>query len=332
MDNNTLKIILKEYNIKREHAIQEAEEKKRIIFSSNEELKNIEDKINKTAILATKSILNKDLNCNLSDFEKQIENLKIKKFNLLKQLGTSQDELLPKFNCSICKDTGFVFSNGTNTLCNCLKQKLLDVAYNQSNISKSKNDTFENFDFNKYSDEVNEKIYGNNISPRKNIAIIKDIAINFIENFDDIKEKNLIFIGNTGLGKTYLSNCIANELLKNGKTVLYQTAPILLDMAVDYKFNKNNISYNMYKNIFDVDLLIIDDLGTESLNSIKFAELFTIINTRLLNQNNKITKTIISTNLSLKNLFETYDERIVSRLVGNYNICKFFGEDIRFKK
>lgn len=332
MDNNALKIILKEYNMKREHALQEAEGKKRKIFSSNKELQDIEDEINKTAILAAKSILNKDSTCNIYDFEKQIENLKIKKFNLLKQLGTDSNELLPKFDCSICKDTGFVFSDGTNSLCNCLKQKLLDVAYNQSNISNSKNDTFEYFDLNKYSDEVNEKQYGSNISPRKNISIIKDIAINFIENFDDIKEKNLIFIGNTGLGKTFLSNCIANELLKNGKTVLYQTAPILLDMAVDYKFNKNNISYNMYKNIFDVDLLIIDDLGTESLNSIKFAELFTIINTRLLNQNNRITKTIISTNLSLKNLFETYDERIVSRLAGNYNICKFFGEDIRFKR
>ena len=89
---------------------------------------------------------------------------------------------------------------------------------------------------------------------------------------------------------------------------------------------------NFYQSILDCDLLIIDDLGTESLNSMKLSELFTILNTRILNLNSKITKTIISTNLSLQNLFNTYDERIVSRIIGNYDICYFFGEDIRFKQ
>ena len=133
-------------------------------------------------------------------------------------------------------------------------------------------------------------------------------------------------------GKSFLSSCIANELLKKGKTVLYQTAPIMLDTIIDYRFDKNTSSKDIYDNLLNVDLLIIDDLGTESMNSLKFAELFNVINSRLLNSNNKKTKTIISTNLSLQNLFSTYDERIVSRIVGNYNICYFFGDDIRFKK
>ena len=85
-------------------------------------------------------------------------------------------------------------------------------------------------------------------------------------------------------------------------------------------------------NLLNVDLLIIDDLGTETINSMKYTELFTIINTRLLNQNQKITKTIISTNLDLKTIFSVYNERIGSRIIGNYNIYKFFGDDIRFKK
>ena len=161
------------------------------------------------------------------------------------------------------------------------------------------------------------------------------MCLNFIDKFDDINEKNLLFTGNTGLGKSFLSSCIANELLKKGKTVLYQTAPTMLDTLVDYRFGKikpnNGVNIDIGNDILNVDLLIIDDLGTESMNSIKFAELFNIINTRSLNSN-KITKTIISTNLSLQNLFSNYDERIVSRLIGNYNICYFFGEDIRFKK
>ena len=120
-------------------------------------------------------------------------------------------------------------------------------------------------------------------------------------------------------------------MLKQGKTVLYQTAPVMLDTIIDYRFNKPGTT-NIYDNILDVDLLIIDDLGTECMNSMKFSELFNVINTRLLNQNNHITKTIISTNLNLKELSEKYDERIFSRFVGFYNICRFFGEDIRFKK
>ncbi len=133
-----------------------------------------------------------------------------------------------------------------------------------------------------------------------------------------------------------MSNCIASELLKDGKTVLYQTAPVLLESVIDYKLNKNkyqnNINNNIYKSVLNTDLLIIDDLGTESLNSMKLSELFTILNTRILNLNNKITKTIISTNLNINQIFENYEERIGSRIAGYYDIYYFFGDDLRFKK
>lgn len=130
-----------------------------------------------------------------------------------------------------------------------------------------------------------------------------------------------------------MSNCIANELLKKGKTVLYQTAPILLESVIDYKMNRNkNMLENIYQSILECDLLIIDDLGTESLNSMKLSELFTILNTRILNLNSKSTKTIISTNLNINDIFRNYEERIGSRIVGYYDIYCFFGEDLRFKK
>ncbi|MFR2788764.1 MAG: ATP-binding protein [Clostridia bacterium] len=130
-----------------------------------------------------------------------------------------------------------------------------------------------------------------------------------------------------------MSNCIAAELIKNGKTVLYQTAPILLESVIDYKMSKQKKpSENIYKSVLEADLLIIDDLGTESLNSMKLSELFTIINTRILNLNNKITKTIISSNLNIKDIFRNYEERIGSRIAGYYDIYYFFGNDLRFKK
>ena len=130
-----------------------------------------------------------------------------------------------------------------------------------------------------------------------------------------------------------MSNCIARELLKKGKTVLYQTAPVLLDTVIDYKMNKQkDYKEDVLKSVLGCDLLIIDDLGTESLNSMKLSELFNIINTRILNLNQKITKTIISTNLSIKDIFNNYEERIGSRIAGYYDIYCFFGDDLRFHR
>ena len=130
-----------------------------------------------------------------------------------------------------------------------------------------------------------------------------------------------------------MSNCIAYELLKKGKTVLYQTAPVLLESVINFKLGKSeNWGDNLVKSILDTDLLIIDDLGTETMNPMKLSELFAIINTRILNLNNKITKTIISTNLSINDIFNNYQDRIGSRIAGYYDIYYFFGDDLRLKK
>ena len=145
------------------------------------------------------------------------------------------------------------------------------------------------------------------------------------QNFNNF---NLNFYSDEINKQKYNSDiCIANELLKKDKTVLYQTASVMLDTIISYRFGKPNVSKNIYDYLLNVDLLIIDDLGTEGVNNMKLVELFNIINSRLLTPNKK---TIISTNLSLQNLFNTYDERIVSRIIGSYDICYFFGEDIRF--
>ena len=206
------------------------------------------------------------------------------------------------------------------------------MEYNKCNIGNLESENFSTFSLDYYSDEVNPEKYGIPISPRENVKRIKDLSINFINNFDNPKQKNLLFTGDTGLGKTFLCNCIAYELLKQGKTVLYQTAPVMIDSIINYRFAKTPSNSNIIDHILNVDLLIIDDLGTETLNTMKLTELFTIINSRILNQNNKITKTIISTNLSLRDLFSIYNERIGSRFVGHYDIFKFVGDDIRFKK
>ena len=331
MADSILKNILSQYNQKKISAEYEAEQRKQDIYKRYPKLQDIDDKLTKLAISTTKSLINNNDKELLKELNENINHLKEEKNRILKSLNIESDYFEPRYECKLCKDTGYITNKDyTTTMCSCLKQKLYDEQYNKANISNLDTQNFNNFSDLLYSDKVDENKYRTNISPRENINLIKDICQKFIDNFDDKNQKNLLFTGNTGLGKTFLSSCIANEIIKKGKNVLYQTAPVMLDSIIDYRFGKSN-STNILDSILNVDLLIIDDLGTECMNNMKFTEMFNIINTRLLNQN-KITKTIISTNLSLKELYANYDERIVSRIVGNYDICYFFGDDIRFKK
>lgn len=332
MSNPILKDLLKEYEKKRFIAHSNYEYKKEIFYKSNPDLEQINSKINNLAILISKETL-KNNQSQIDKLRKDFNKLQKQKEIILKELNLPENFFSPDYECKLCHDTGYIIDeNIKSVLCNCIKQKLFNIKYNSSNIGDLDKENFSTFDISLYSTEINKEKFKASISPRVNIENIKKIAEQFINNFDSPEEKNLLFIGNTGLGKTFLSNCIAAELLKKEKTVLYQSSSSMLDSILDYKFSKEDSSDNIYNNILNVDLLIIDDLGTENINALKFAELFNIINSRLLNQNHKITKTIISTNLSIDNLFKNYDERIVSRLVGYYNICRFFGDDIRFIK
>lgn len=331
MNPSNLKTLLMEYEKKRMRAIYDAEQRKAELYQKEPSLQKIEDELSKEAIsISKKMLVLKDASL-LEQLNQKIALLKQKKLSLLASLGKDESYLKPYYECSDCNDTGYLTNSYESTMCHCLKQKLFNLEYNKSNIANLQKENFEHFSFDVYSDVANEEKYHCKLSPRKNMEFIYQLVHTFIDEFDDASQKNLLFTGNTGLGKSFLSSCIANELLKKGKTVLYQTAPVMLDTIMDYRFGKANTSKDIYDNLLNVDLLIIDDLGTECINNMKFSELFNIINTRLLNSK-KTTKTIISTNLSLDNLFATYDERIVSRLVGNYNICYFFGDDIRFKQ
>lgn len=315
----------------REKAIYDADIRKQSLYKEIPRLQEIEDELNKCAISVAKSVLANNSSNSINDLQSTIKKLKDERHNILKENKKDDSFFLPVYNCTLCNDTGYVFDNGQTSMCSCLKQKLLDIEYNKSNVGNLDKENFKKFNINLYSDEINAEKYDSDISPRENIKIIGKKVKKFIKDFDNPNEKNLLFCGGTGLGKTFLSNCIVYELLSQGKTVLYQTAPVMLDNLIAELFDKT-LSKTFSQDLLTADLLVIDDLGTETMNSMKFTELYKIINTRLLNQNGKITKTIISTNLDLQGLFNTYDERIVSRFVGNYNVYKFFGDDIRFKK
>ena len=234
MSPEIIKEINKEYEQKRIKAYNELIEKKKNIYSRIPRLQQIDDEINQYAMKTTKSLLIAEPEEKyeyVKDLENKIEELKKEKNDLLQRNNISNDDLSIKYECNICNDTGFV----NNEKCSCYKQKLINYHYNTSNLLSLKDDNFDNFNINLYSDEIYDDL---KISPKQNILNIKKISQEFIDNFDDIEQKNLLFTGESGLGKTYMSSCIANELLKKGKTVLYQTAPLLMDKLIENKFNK----------------------------------------------------------------------------------------------
>lgn len=260
------------------------------------------------------------------ELKKEIDSLKLEKENILSSLNIS---LKPVYSCDKCNDTGYVKENGITSMCSCFRQELINESYSKSNLYKLKDECFEKVNLNLFSDQPSPAKYNTDVSPRENMKKIIEISRKFIDNFESPEQKNLLFTGTPGVGKTFMSSCIANEIINKNYTVLYQTSSLLLNSIFEYKFNKEENSKELYNNLFSVNLLIIDDLGTENLTAAKFEELFTILNSRLITPG---TKTIISTNLSLEDLSRTYDHRILSRLMGNFIILRFYGDDVRLIK
>lgn len=327
-----IKRIERQYEIKRNQADAMFLSEKKAIYESTPKLSEIDKEITKLGIQTAKLSIKTsttDTKKEIEELQSKIISLKTAKENILKELNIS---LVPKYSCHKCNDTGYIINDGLSEMCSCMRQELLNEAYNKSNMHSLKTETFANLDLNLFSDLPNPAKYKSDISPRENVKKILNISEEFIKNFSSPNQKNLLFTGSTGIGKTYISSCIANEIIKGGYNVLYQTSPLLLDNIFNYKYNNkyNSSSSNeLYNSLFNVNLLIIDDLGTENLTAAKFSEIFTILNARLITPN---TKTIISTNFSLEELSKMYDSRILSRLIGHFNICRFFGEDIRMKQ
>ncbi len=200
MANEILNSLLKEYEQKKLKAEIDLEKRKENLYELIPRLEEIDNELHSFAINTAKNILNNSNSSSVQELEEKIKILKKEKENLLLENNYNLDYLKPFYECKLCNDTGFITDNSLNTsMCSCLKQKLLDVSINKSNMYNLKNQNFDSFNEFIFSDEVDFAKYKFNISPRKNILNIKSKCIDFISNFDNPDYKNLLFVGSTGL-------------------------------------------------------------------------------------------------------------------------------------
>jgi DNA replication protein DnaC len=325
LKNDQYNQILREYDsrkLQNKHALDKRREE---AYELIPELKEIEDKIISLSARSGRLALYGDEDA-LKDLREKTSELKSRQINLLVEQGLPADFLELQYHCNKCKDTGYI----GNEKCSCFKQAISDLLYAGSNIkSILVRENFSKFSFRYYSDDYIDESIG--MSPLTNMQKVVANCKNFIRHFNKNND-NLLLLGNTGVGKTFLANCIARELLDRGYTVIYLTAFRLFDILEKNKFAKDEDrayeAANQFEYILDCDLLIIDDLGTELNNSFTNSQLYLIINERLLRQKS----TVISTNLSLTNINTTYGERIFSRIASNYSVHRIIGEDIRLHK
>jgi DNA replication protein DnaC len=242
--------------------------------------------------------------------------LQAERQEILQENGYDTHYLDVAFLCRECADTGFIGSR----MCSCYEEALRQAAYNHSVLATAMPEArFENFHLNYYSCEPD----ATGISPKERMEFVWNSCRTFCQEFDSQK-KSLLFYGPTGLGKTFLSGCISRELTDRGKIVVYDTAYSIFSLLEKEKFYRDG-SETDTSYLFECDLLIIDDLGTEMQTSFTKSAFYNLVNTRLLK--NKLT--LINTNCTMKELEQTYTPRIMSRLLGEYTLMRFAGEDIR---
>lgn len=241
-----------------------------------------------------------------------------KRKELLKTAGFPEDYLEVKYTCEICKDTGY----NQEFYCQCYRKLIRDVAREElSANSPLKKCTFESFSVDRYPDVI-DSVMG--VNQREHMKDNYEYCKAFAENFTT-NSRGIFMYGKTGLGKTHLSLAIANVVIDKGFDVYYGSVQSIMDKLEGEHFGRLPRGESIKEDILNCDLLIIDDLGTEFATQFTNAEIYNIVNTRILAS----LPTIISTNLDFNEISEKYSQRVASRIVGSCDSMYFCGKDIR---
>lgn len=285
-------------------------------------LRDLDAAISSVSVTQARHLLDGDSNA-LEEAHARLCDLFDQKHKLLLQSGFPADYLDMQYTCPDCKDTGYI---GT-AKCHCLKKAIIDLLYIQSNLKEIlQEENFSTFRLDYYSSNHIDPLTGR--SSLEAVQTALNSCREFVDTFSE-EFRNLLLYGDTGVGKTFLSHCIAKELMDASHSVIYFSASSLFDYFAKNTFGaRRDEDSDAFSHIYDCDLLIIDDLGTELANSFTVSQLFVCLNERILRRKS----TVISTNLSLEDIKSIYSERIFSRISSAYSMLRLTGDDIRIQK
>ena len=284
------------------------------VYQKIDGYRELDDAVSSYSVACGKKLLNGDESA-LEELHHTLRELSDSKQKLLISHGYPADYLEPVYDCPDCQDTGY--QNGQK--CHCFRRQITTLLYEQSGIQ-------ELIAENNFS-TLSEEYYSGEDLVLFRAAV--DACHDFIRIFPS-GYPNLFLYGTIGTGKSFLSGCIAKELLDKGYSVIYFSAVQLFELLSEYSFDQNNKDtlYNPYEDLYNCDLVIIDDLGTEITNTFVNSKLFNCLNERQLRKKS----TIISSNLSQEELKLRYSDRIFSRVTSNYVFRKLTGPDVRMCK
>ena len=323
LSNSQYDAIMREYGRQQIENHHKLEERRKEIYARLPVVKQLEAEIAERSVACAKKLLEGDKSV-LDRLKEDLKDLREQKSLIIRAAGYPDDYLELHYRCPDCRDTGLI----DGRKCHCFLQAQMKLLHAQSNLE----DVLERENFNALSYEYYDDTEILSQLGITNAAYMRRVVAGcreFVRDFDK-KHDNLLFTGSTGVGKTFLTNCIARELMDDFHSVIYLTASDLFDVFSRNKFDYDNAEdmKDMYRFILDCDLLIIDDLGTELINSFTSSQLFYCITERM----NMSRSTIISTNLTLARLRDSYTDRVTSRIMSGYRIIPLYGGDIRLLK
>lgn len=255
----------------------------------------------------------------LAAIREKNQGLQRRREELLEQTGHSASAVQEGPMCRKCSDTGYVGEK----MCSCLERYCQEEQRKELTSLLSQNASFDDFSLDYYPTAVNPST---GISPRAQMELVYEACVNYASHFDPKRSKNLLLSGAPGLGKTFLSACIAQEVVARGYSVVYDTAIHVFSCLEKQKFGGGTEEeLRMAERIMECDLLILDDLGTEMPTSFIAPALYSVVNGRILTHK----PSIISTNFNIEQLGARYTPQITSRIAGEYHILSFAGQDIR---
>lgn len=319
LTNTQYESIIRGYERTRDENRHLLEKRREEVYAVIPEYRPLEESVSTLSVSAMRRMLDGD-GAASQQLHRQLTALKEKRRSLLCSAGFSPDYLEPVCTCPDCQDTGYITSaDGQKEKCHCFRRQELSILYAQSNIrALIERENFSTLSYEYYEGEDLQRF-------TSAVALSRDFVQNFKQDYH-----NLFFYGTVGTGKSFLSGCIAKELLQAGCSVIYFSASALFDTLARYTFDgrAREQLQTFCEDLYGCELLIIDDLGTEVTNSFVTSQLFSCLNERALRRRS----VIISTNLSLEELRDRYSDRIFSRITTGFDLCKLTGPDIRICK